>query len=286
MRTRAALLLILPAALLFVYSFAVPLVMVVRLSLFTVKDGIEVFVGFSNYLRAFQDSLFWLSYANVFWFVLLIAPLGIGIPYSIALFLQRFTRPVQSAGRFICYVPSLASGLVIALLWKWLLARGGLINEMLTYIGLPVVAWIGSPIPAKIAIAMISLSGGGGMFVILFTAVIYSIPKELREAAIVDGATDRQYRRLVLRPLLMPTVLLALLLTIVGVMQMWSEIYVIFPTGGPYGSCLTPVYDIFMTAFIYSRPNYGAAKGVILLIAIAAVVAIQRKIEALAGAYR
>ena len=286
MKTKAALLLIAPAGVFFLLSFAVPLVMVGRMSLFTLDAGREVFVGLNNYVRAFRDPYFLKSFINVFWFVLLIAPFGIGIPYWIALFLQRFSRKVQGMGRFICYIPSLTSGLIMALLWRWLLMRGGLINDILTYIGLPAVAWMGQPWPARVAVAMVALSSGSGMFVILFTAVIFSIPRELREAAIIDGATEGQYRRLVLRPLLMPTVLLALLLTIVGTIQSWESIYVLFSTGGPKGTVATPVYNIFMTAFMYSRPNLAAAKGMVALMVIALVVVTQRRIETLAGAER
>jgi len=93
-------------------------------------------------------------------FVGLIAPLGIGIPYWIAMFLQRFGKRTQAAGRFIAYVPSLTSGLVLALLWRWLLMRDGLINQVLTHVGLPGVAWFGEVWPARIAVAMVALSGG------------------------------------------------------------------------------------------------------------------------------
>lgn len=286
MKTKAALLLVAPALGFFILSFAVPLVMAGRLSLYTMQAGRELFVGLANYAKALTDANFLRSFYNVAVLVVFIAPLGIGIPYWLAMFLQRFRPKVQSAGRFIFYVPSLASGLVIALLWRWLLMRTGLINEVLAYIGLPVVAWFGEPWPARVAVAMVALSSGSGAFVILFSAVIVSIPKELREAAMIDGATDGQYRRFVLRPLLMPTVLLALMLTIVGTMQMWETCYVLFSTGGPKGSTSTPVYEIFLTAFMYSRPNVAAAKGMLLLVVIAGLVALQRRIEALAGADR
>ncbi len=114
--------------------------------------------------------------------------------------------------------------------------------------------------------------------------MILAIPKELKEAAVIDGATERQYRRMVLGPLLRPTVLLALLLTMVGTMQIWDTIYVLFQTGGPRGAAATPVYDIFLTAFMYGRANSAAAKGVMLLIVIAALVVVKRRIEAWAGA--
>ena len=286
MNARAALLLIAPAGLLFLFSFVAPLMIAGRLSFYTMEAGREVFAGLSNYIRAIQDQGFRQSFANVFWFVLFIAPLGIAIPYWIALLLQRFGRKMQSAGRLISYVPTLTSGLIMALLWRWLLERGGLINSFLLHVGLPEIAWMGAVWPARVAVAMVALSSGSGMFVILFSAVIMSIPHELREAALIDGATERQYRRMVLRPILMPTLLLALLLTVVGTMQSWESIYVLFSTGGPMGACATPVYDIFGTAFLYSRPHLASAKGMLALIVIALVVVAQRKIEAVAGADR
>ncbi len=284
MRTRAVLLLIAPAAIVFVFSFAVPLVLVGKLSFYTLDAGRSVFVGFANYAKALADPMFMKSFVNAFWFVLLISPLGIGIPYWIAIFLQRFTPRAQSIGRFIIYVPSLTSGLIVTLLWRWLLMRNGLINDILAHIGVSSIGWLGEQWPARIAVAMVALSGGGGVFVILFSAVILAIPKELKEVAVIDGATERQYRRMVLGPLLRPTVLLALLLTMVGTMQIWDTIYVLFQTGGPRGAAATPVYDIFLTAFMYGRANSAAAKGVMLLIVIAALVVVKRRIEAWAGA--
>ncbi len=286
MKIRAALLLIAPAGFFYILSFLAPLVLVGRLSLFSIEAGRSVFVGLANYAKALTDKYFLLSFINVGIFVLFIAPLGVGIPYWLALLLQKFSRRMQSIGRFVCYVPSLTSGLIMALLWQWLLKRGGLINEMMEQMGLPAIAWMGEIWPSRIAVAMVALSSGGGAFVILFSAVILAIPKELKEAAIIDGATDGQYRRMVLRPLLMPTVLLALMLTVVGTIQAWESLYVLFPNGGPRGATLTPVYDIFMTAFMYSRPNMGAAKGVVLLVVLAVIVMTQRRIEAWAGAER
>ena len=284
MKPLAVLLLIAPAACVFVLSFAVPLVLVGKLSFYTLDAGRSVFVGFANYAKALADPMFMKSFVNAFWFVLLISPLGIGIPYWIAIFLQRFTSRAQSIGRFIIYVPSLTSGLIVTLLWRWLLMRNGLINDILAHIGVSSIGWLGEQWPARIAVAMVALSGGGGVFVILFSAVILAIPKELKEAAVIDGATERQYRRMVLGPLLRPTVLLALLLTMVGTMQIWDTIYVLFQTGGPRGAAATPVYDIFLTAFMYGRANSAAAKGVMLLIVIAALVVVKRRIEAWAGA--
>jgi len=117
------------------------------------------------------------------------------------------------------------------------------------------------------------------MFVILFSAAMLAIPTELKDAALIDGATERQYRRLIVRPILMPTILLALLLIVVGTIQLWETIYVLTGEGGPGGATATPVYNIFQTAFKYGRPGYAAAKGIILLVVIGLVVAVQKRIE-------
>ena len=89
------------------------------------------------------------------------------IERGLALFLQRFNKRTQSMGRFIIYVPSLTSGLILALLWRWLLMREGLLNSILVWIGIPAIGWFGEPWAARVAVAMVALSGGGGMFVIL-----------------------------------------------------------------------------------------------------------------------
>ncbi|MFH1603302.1 MAG: sugar ABC transporter permease [Pseudomonadota bacterium] len=272
-----------PAGLFFLLAFVGPILLVVRLSFFATNYVTSEFVGFGNFARAFQDKMFWKSFFNVGVFVLFIAPASIGIAYRIALFLQRFGRRLQAAGRFICYVPSLTSGLVMALLWSWLLLRAGLINQFLATVGIAAIPWLALPWTARLSVALVALSSGPGLFVILFSAAMLAIPRDLKDAALIDGATDRQYKRLIVRPILMPTILLALLLVIVGTMQSWETIYILTGRGGPQGSTATPVYDIFLTAFMYGRSGYAAAKGLILIVVIAAVVFGKRKIEQWAG---
>jgi len=282
-KTRAALILIIPAAFFFAISFAAPLIMVGRLSVYTLEGGREVFVGLRNYARALADPHFLKSFVNVFWFVLMITPVSISMAYWISMLLQHFSHRMQGVGRFIVYVPSLTSGLIMAVLWRWILARGGLLNSFLMHFGMREIGWFGEQWPARISVALVALSGGPGLFVILFSAALLAIPDELREAAKIDGATDGQYRRMVLRPLLMPTILLAVMLTIIGTMQTWEVMYVIFKSGGPRGVCATPVYEIFMTAFMYGRPYLASAKGLLLLVVIGAIVAAQRRVEVWAG---
>jgi ABC-type sugar transport system permease subunit len=215
--------------------------------------------------------------------VLPIAPASIVISYGIASFLTRFGKSLQSAGRFITYVPSLTAGLVMTLLWAWLLLRDGLINQFLAVAHIPAVPWLATPWTARLSIVLVSLSSGPGPFVILFSAAIKAIPAELHDAAIIDGASERQYKRHIVRPILMPTILLMLLLVIVGTMQVWETIYVLTGQGGPQGSTSTPVYDIFLTAFRFGRQGYAAAKGIVLMVIIAVIIVMKQRIERWAG---
>ena len=283
MKTRAALLLLAPAIGFYLLTFAAPLILVGRLSFFATDYITSEFVGLGNFANILQDKLFLKSFVNVFWFVLMIAPVAILSSYWVASFLSGFNKKLQAAGRFICYVPSLTAGLVMTMLWGWLLLREGLINQFLAALGIAAVPWLAIPWTARLSIVLVSLSSGSGMFVILFSAAMLSIPQDLRDAATIDGATERQYKRLIVRPILMPTLLLALLLTIVGTMQVWETIYVLTGEGGPQGSTATPVYNIFQAAFQFGRSGYAAAKGVVLTVIIAAIVVAKRRIEKWAG---
>ena len=273
-----------PAGLFFLLSFAVPLVMVGRLSLFKTDYVKSAYIGVANFVRAVKDPYFVRSFANVFWFVLGIAPFSLLSAYWIASFLFfQFGPKAQAAGRFICYVPALTAGLVMTMLWMWFLLREGLFNQALTYIGLEAVPWLGQPWPARLSIVLVSLSGGNGGFVILFMATMHAIPSELHDAALIDGASERQYRQRIVRPFLMPMLLLGLLLIIVGTMQAFETIYVLTGEGGPKGSTATPAYNVFQTAFWFGQSGFAAAKGLILMVVVAAVVAGKQWLQRAAG---
>lgn len=279
MKPRAALLLLLPAMALWVLSFAWPIVSVVRLSLFKSDYVFETFVGLKNYLMAFKDPFYVRSYFNVLVYVAFVVPSTLGISYWVAMYLEGFSHRVQAVGRFVVYLPALTSGYIMGLLWKWFLYRDGLINYVLSFFGTPEIAWLYQPWAARAALSAIEILTSIGILVILFAASLRSIPLQLRDAAVTDGATERQYRRYIVRPLMMPTVLLATLLLIIGVMKIWSTIYILTPGGGPGGATSTPVYEVFLTAFEYGKPGLAAAKGIVLMTLIALAILLKQRIE-------
>lgn len=270
---------LLPAIGFYLLAFAAPLAIVGRLSLYRADYVHETFVGLSNYIDAFRDNYFRKSFINAFLFVLMIAPALIVLSYSTASFLSGFHPRIQSVGRFFLFIPGLSSGLIMTLVWRWMLQKTGLINGLLTVLRLPIIPWLTEAWAARLSIALISLVSGIGGTVILFAASMHALPVELRDAARIDGASERDYKRLIIRPLMVPTILLVLLLNIVGVMQTWEVMYVLFERGGPEGSASSPVYEIFMTAFLFGKQGFAAAKGVLLMVVIAFLLAVKQRVE-------
>ncbi len=283
MKLRAALLLLAPAIIMYLFSFVWPIIMVVQLSLLDTNYVSSTFVGLKNFTDAFQDSYFIKSFFNAFIYVVFIVPLTIVISCAIAIFLTDFSKRMQSVSRFIVYLPALASGYIISLLWKWFLMRDGLINHMLSWAGIEPISWLFVPWAARAALSAIEVVSSIGVIVILLSASLQSIPTELHDAAVIDGATESQYKKYIVVPLLMPTVLLASMLMIIGVMKIWSTIYILTPEGGPGGATASPVYEVFLTAFHFGRHGYGAAKGIVLLIIIASIILLKQRVERWAG---
>jgi multiple sugar transport system permease protein len=268
-----------PAGAFFLLTFAVPMFIVGRLSLFETNYAGDIFVGLANYVNAIKDGFFTKSFLNAMIMVVLICPLAITLSYTIASFLLSFNNKVQAAGRFIIYIPGLASGIVMALLWKWILHKAGLLNLLTATTGIPAVSWLTELWPSRFALAMIVLTSGLGGNVIMFSAAMHQMSGELKDAAMIDGCTDRQYKRHIVRPLMMPTILLLLLLSIVGMMQIWETVYILWENGGPESGMASPVYEIFMTAFQFGKQGYAAAKGVLLMVVIAVVLVVKQRVE-------
>ncbi|MDD5391093.1 MAG: sugar ABC transporter permease [Gallionellaceae bacterium] len=273
-----------PVALMFIITFAAPMVLVVRLAFLESNYVTETYVGLKNFTDALRDKYFVKSFVNVLIFLVPLVPITVIMTYGGTSLLTRFSERSQTVGRFISYLPNMTAGIIIALMWRWLLKRDGLINQYIVAFGGKSVPWLTQPWTARLSLIMVSLSSGPGALVVMCSAAMKAIPVELHDQAIVDGASESQYRKLIVRPLMMPTILLIVLLIIVGTMQAWETIFILTGSGGPKGSTATPVYQIFQTAFMSSEPGYAAAKGLILLVVIAVMVIIKQRFEKWAGA--
>lgn len=277
MKPRAALFLLAPATAMFIFTFVVPIFMAGRLSFV----GPEGFVGFANYADALRDRYFQRSFLNSFIMVIMAGIPQVVVAYLAASFFQRFGRRTQAAARFAVYVPGLAAGVVMGLLYEWILQRDGLLNGMLAMVGIGSIPWLTDIWPARASLAFIVMTGGIGGLTIMFSASMAQIPRELHDAARIDGASDRQYRAMIVRPLMTPTILLMLMLAIVGMMQIWETIYILWNEGGPEGGIASPVYEVFLTAFQFGKRSLSTAKGFILTLVIGAILVVKSRVEKL-----
>ncbi len=268
-----------PAVVLFAFHLLAPLIITGRLSFFASDYIAKEFIGFKNYGLALSDYYFQKSFLNSFIFMGMYVPLVLIVGYKFAVVLSTFAERTQAGFRLALYLPSLAAGVVMALLWRWMLQRDGLINQLLGLVDIGRIFWLAYPWPARFSLAMMMIAATTGGAVLYFTAAMCRIPPEVYDAAVVDGASLRQYRSYVLRPLMMPMILLMLLLSIVGALSIWEFIYVLYSTGGPEGSVATPVYEIYRTAFILGQQGRAAAKGLIFLVVVASIIALKQRVE-------
>ena len=234
----------------------------------------EHWVGLGNYAETLRDGSFAQSIVNVFAFVLFIVPPTLAFSYLGAVLIEGVSKGLQSFARFAVYVPTMAAGLIISIVWKWIFSRGGLADSI---VGIN-VGWLSEVWPARAAVAFAVVTTAIGQYVIMFSALMKTIARDLKDAAEIDGAGGWHYQFHIVLPLMTPTILLIILLSILGTMQMWETVYWM-TGGGPGGRTSTPIYDIYLTAFNFSHHGLAAAKSVVLLVVIAGFVAVKRRVE-------
>jgi multiple sugar transport system permease protein len=215
-------------------------------------------VGFANFLEMFfQDYRFWHSLKVTLKYAIFAIPMGLILGLLLALLLNTKV-PGISIWRTLYYTPSVVSGVAVAILWAYLFnPQYGLINWMLSLVGIKGPGWLNSPDWALWALIIMSLWGvGGGM--IIYLAGLQGIPTQLYEAAEVDGATKiRQFFSITL-PLITPVLFYNLVIGIISTFQIFTSVYVM-TAGGPVESTLFYNLYLYNNAFRYQRMGYASA---------------------------
>lgn len=224
-----------------------------------------VFVGLNNYLTLITgDELFGKSLRVTSIWVFAGVPLQLIIAYVLALLLNH-RLPGIGVLRTLYYLPSVVSGVAVALLWEWILQpQYGILNTFLRLFGLPGPPWLGSETWALPALILMSLWSTGAPMVI-FLAGLQSIPTELYEAADLDGAGSAARFLRVTLPLTTPVVLFNLVIGIINSFQVFTQAF-IMTHGGPNNATLFYVYYLYKVAFEYNRMGYASAMAWILFL--------------------
>ena len=279
MKISKAYLFLLPSVAFFITFTLIPIVMMGILSLFKTNYIVSEFVGLRNYINAFTEPAFLQSITNSLLYCVFTISLGTAIPLFIALTAYKYSNIFQSFVRFAFYIPTLASAIVIANVWKWIYDyRKGLANYLLSVIGIGPVMWLGHQITAIAIISIIVVILWTGSYVILYLAVLTTIRQEIIDSARIDGASWRQIQIRIMIPVIAPWIFFIMLLEIINTFQIFENIYFI-TSGGPAGSTATMVYNIFETGFMRSQYGIASTKSVILTIMVLCLALAKNKLE-------
>ncbi len=284
MRRREAVegyLYILPFLLAFVIFTAYPLANSLYLS-FTQYNVITdpKWIGLENYNEAFfKDRLFWDSLRKTATFALLVVPLGVLGSLLAALLLNQSYKGT-AIFRTLFFLPSITPIIASALLWQWILhPTVGVLNHLLGQIGLPQLPWMQSTVWAIPSLVLISLWGGiGGSRMIVFLAGLQSVPREMYEAAEIDGANSWQRFVNVTLPLISPTMFFNVIISVIGALQVFSLAY-IATGGGPAYATYFYIFHLFKNAFEFNRMGYASAMAWIFLIIVLVLTYVQFRLS-------
>jgi alpha-1,4-digalacturonate transport system permease protein len=216
-----------------------------------------------------RDDKFWRAIWNTVWFVTLQVGFMVGLSLLTALILNRKIR-ARGFFRSVFFFPVLLSPVVVALIWKWILQREGVLNAFLDWAGIGGVNWL---VDAQWAFAwsvFISVWAHMGFYTLILLAGLQAIPRDVYEAAIMDQASAwRTFRRITL-PLLSPTMLVVLVLALIKGVQTFDEVFA-FTGGGPGTATTFIIQYIYQEGFAGAPRLYGVAAAASLLVALVLV---------------
>ena len=290
-RSRAAWGFVAPALIAIAVFFAVPVFAALLLSLtdfdiYALADMRNLrFVGLDNYVNLFSNPLFWGAMKNTGLFALIGVPASIAASLAAALLLNARIIKWRPVWRVAFFAPFVTTLVATAVLWNYLLhTRYGLINWALTGVGLPAVDWLGSPATSIPAILIFVVWKTFGYNMLIFLAVLQTVPDELHEAARIDGAGAWTRFRHVTLPAIAPTLLLVSIISVASFFQLFAEPYVM-TQGGPAQSTVTVLYFMYEEGFKWWNLGSASAVAFILFLCILAVTLVQLAVARRLGAY-
>ena len=239
------------------------------------------FVGLDQYQRLFQcgsyldpmscqEDAFWTAVGNTAWFVLFQVTLMILLALATALILNRDLR-ARSFWRAVFFFPGLLSPVVVGLIWKWILQRQGLLNFALFELGMEPHNWLTDRTWAFAAAVGVSIWAHMGFYALILLAGLQAIPKDLYEAAEMDGTKPARVLWRITLPLLAPNLLGVVVLALIKAVQVFDEVYVL-TGGGPGTSTLYLPQYIYETGFASQLRNPGLAAAASILMGLVLVV--------------
>lgn len=234
------------------------------------------YTGVNNYIRLFNDKTFFKSIGNTLIFLVIHIPLQIIVALFLAEILNQKIK-LRGAFRGAFFLPVIVSGVVVTILWQQLYGYDtGLLNRLLTSIGLGKIGWLTDPNMAMSSIALMATWKNVGLYIVLFLVGLQTVPTQYYEAADLEGATHWQKFFKITLPMINPTIFMVVILSTIGGFSLFIEPY-IMTGGGPLNSTVSAVLYIYKQGFFYYHMGYAATLGLFFAFIILAVVMIQKK---------
>lgn len=236
-------------------------------------------VGLQNYTSLLNDAFFKASVKNTLIYTVVVVPLQTMVSVFLAdIIANRFRNRFGNIIRSALFIPVISSMILVGTVWKFLLATDtGLINNIITALGLKGPNWLGTQTLAMVSICIVSIWKNVGYFLVIYYAGIMDIPRSYYEAAEVDGATRWQQFRFITLPCLKPITYLVVTLGTIWSFQVFDLVFTM-TGGGPGRSTLTMVLIIYQYAFKQYKMGYACAVSLVLLVLVLVVSLIQKRI--------
>lgn len=258
-----------------------PIIYAVFLSFQKVQllGGIDYeFVGLHNFARLGEDEQVWIALKNTAEYVLIVVPTQTMLAIILAVTLNSGIR-AKNWWRIIYFLPTVTSSAVLTLIFMWIYNTNGLLNDFLSFLGLPTYNWLGDPAVALKGIMLMNIWSTAPFFMVIYLAALQDIPKSVYEAADLDGANNWQKFFNITLPLLRPVTFFVVAMGIIGTFQLFDQSYIFSGgSGGPNNATLTVVLLIYQYVFKNLQMGYAAAVAFLLAAVIVSLTLIQRRL--------
>lgn len=241
------------------------------------------FIGLDNYIEIARDSNFWVCLRNTFYYSFVKVPLNLILSLLLAVMLNQKIIG-RNVFRAMAFLPAVCSSVAVGVVWQPLLesTQNGLINHMLSYIGIGPIPFISSTAWAMPSVILVGIWKELGYFMVIYLAGLQGISKSYYEAAAVDGSSTVNTFFKITLPLIAPTTFFAFVTSLIGSFQIF-DLTNVLTNGGPANATNTLVMYIYQNGFKWFRMGYASAIAFVLFLIIFLVTMIQNKISSSKG---
>lgn len=238
----------------------------------------STYVGLENFKDSFASELFWKAVKNTVVYTILTVPVNIFLAFIVSILILPFKKRTQTVFKAIYYLPAVASGVALAVVWLWIFdpLKSGIANQLISMLGIDNQNWLGSSSTAMFSLVLMSWLSSHGTAIIIYLAALLGIDKSYYEAADIDGASFMQKLWFIVVPFLKPTTLFLLVTGVIGSFQVFQNAY-LMTGGGPDHATTMVGLLIFNNAFTYFEFGQAAAQSLVLALIIAIISFIQFK---------